>query len=165
MKKLALCNKMTGNFSKAVGYYRRALEKQPDNLTLTLGLGSCLSALDNPKDALKHFYKADYLDEGRLDVMRAIAWNEMLAGNSGKSIEYHERILVAEPTPTDFMNAAHARLLAGETEEAVKLYRRSLKEFGDHKRFQETFAEDIPTLEKLGMTRLNLILLRENLTD
>lgn len=165
IKKLALCNKMTGNFSKAADYYRRALEKQPDNLTLTLGLGSCLSALDNPKEALRHFYKADYLDKGRMDVMRAIAWNEMLAGNSGKSIEYHERVIAAEPTPTDFMNAAHARLLAGETEEAVKLYRRSLKEFGDDKRFLETFAEDIPTLERLGLTRLDLTLLRENLSD
>lgn len=160
MKKRAFCNRQLGNFAVAAEIYRSLIARDPENVALVVGLADCLAAEDRLPEALKEYYKADYLRPGEIRVQRAIAWNELRSGNFDKSRTYHEHVLSGNPDGRDFINAAHTAFLAKDIPEASRLYREAASRYKNEDDFRMAVKADFDILEELGaeMTDLRLML-------
>lgn len=61
LKHLAQCHKLSGDYSQAAFCFQKVLEFDPDNLHILMQTGQCLAALKNYPEAIKVFYKVEFL--------------------------------------------------------------------------------------------------------
>lgn len=152
LNKLAFVNRRLGNYSTALEYYKRLLEKEPENPKLLLNAGFCALEEDRPDEALQFYYHADYVDPERIPTYRAIAWCEFLRKDFEKSEKYYGKILQASPLPSDWLNLGHLNFVKGDLREAIVCYKKAAAEnMGD---FEEAFCSDIELLLKSGIEPL-----------
>lgn len=161
IKKLAYINRKIGNYELAARYYSKAIENDPDNVTLLRHHASALFESGDYKGSLASFYHALYLDPADMGINRSLAWVELMAGNTDKSTQLYECILEDSPSAEDFLNAGHAYLVTGNIKRAIELYRQSAD--NDISRFESLFKRDSDTLLSLGVNRLTLELLLDSL--
>lgn len=156
--RLAYVNRRLGDNAEAARLYAQALDMDPDNVKVIMNLGNATIDNGDVAEALTHFYHANYLRADDPKIMRAIAWAELLNGNFAKSADYYGRVIAAEATPADYLNAGHAALMQGQMKDAVNYYRLSARE--NETDFELAFKTDMPTLEQLGAdpTTLRLVL-------
>ena len=155
--KLAYVNRRLGNYAEAAACYSRALEMDPDNVTLLMNAGNMLLEAGDISGALTNFYHANYIISDNPKIMRAVAWTELLNGNLTKSRDYYGKIISREATASDYLNVGHVSVLMKEYKEAVNYYRLSAKE--NREEFELAFKADINTLVKAGADRETLLLL------
>lgn len=155
--KLAYVCRRLGKYEEAAEHYTRALEMDPDNVTLLMNAGNMLLEIGDISAALTHFYHANYVMSDTTKIMRAVAWAEMLNGNYSKSKEYYNKVLLKEAQSSDYLNAGHVSFLLSEYKEAVKYYRMAAKE--DSSKFELEFNGDISILESQGANRDTLMLI------
>ena len=161
MKKLAVLHRRMGNMEKALGYYNRLLEADPDNRKLLMNAGHILYETGDLQGALSHYYHANYLQPDDARTLRAIAYVELLNGNAAKSSDYYARILEKEPTAEDYLNAGHARMAEGKFREAEEMYLKSAE--GRFQEFALAYEADIPTLAGIGLDARTLRLMLDNI--
>ncbi|MCM1369663.1 MAG: hypothetical protein NC204_04755 [Candidatus Amulumruptor caecigallinarius] len=149
LKKLAVVNRMLGNFSAAAENYENLLEIEPDNVTTLLNCGNACLIEGRTDDALRHFYHAKYLLPDNVKVQRALAWAELLNHNFGKSSEAYDSIIATDPQTSDYLNAGHAKLLAGNLKDAIAFYKKASS--GNPEEFEPAFRADLPALQKVGL--------------
>lgn len=149
LRNIAYVNKKLGKYGIAAQYYSRALENDPDNVTLIMNAGN--SYLDNGDigRALQSYYHANYLLPDDSKIWRAIAWGELINGDPDKSSVFYDKVLNKAPVAVDFLNAGHAKLAAGRIKDAIELYEKSSEK--DWNVFELTFNADQDTLLKLGI--------------
>ncbi|MDE5808407.1 MAG: tetratricopeptide repeat protein, partial [Muribaculaceae bacterium] len=157
LQKLAFVNRKQGNYAKALEYYNRLLEKDPENLNLMLNAGFSALESGNVSEALKYYYHANYIEPDNIKIFRAIAWSEFLSGNAEKSEKYYDKILKLSPESSDFLNAGHLFAVKGDLKRAVSLYKKAAE--GNYTDFRNAFLADIEVLEKLGLQRASLLIL------
>lgn len=152
VKKLALCNRLLSRFDEASEYYNKALEYSPDNYSLQMSAGNCLLEAGNVKDALGHFYHADFIRPDRPGTFRAIAWGELIARNFEKAIGYYGRVTtLPEASQSDWINMGHAYYLSGNLKKAVESYLTSVtRPGGSLKNFEDEIIGDTDMLVKGG---------------
>lgn len=150
-----------GYTKEASEYYNKALDLDPENLSLLLKFGNILLSLNDVSGALKCFYHANYLKSDDVKIWRAIAWSELLNGNNQKSDNYYTKIIEANPTANDYMNAGHSKVIGNNLLEATDLYRKAKKMNPDS--FEKEFISDYPTLMERGVDKLTLDILLDNL--
>ncbi len=150
LKKRAFCSRHAGHFKQAAELYRQILQNDPENLNMICMLADCLAAEGKPEEALKEYYKADYLQSGNQKVERAIVWNELRSGHYDKSRRYSVRVLAGTPTARDFINAGHLDFLEGKPGDAARNYKEAIKAFGSREVFDTAIAADIETLIEHG---------------
>ena len=61
LKHLALCYRAVNDTEKAIANYKRAEALQPDNVALANNIANCLLEGGRIEEALKYFFKVDYL--------------------------------------------------------------------------------------------------------
>lgn len=117
-----------------------------------MSAGNCLLESGNVKEALSHFYHADYIKPDKPATFRAIAWGELQGGNYDKSIDYYGKVtLLPEATQSDFINLGHAYYLSGNLKKAVESYVKSIRQpNGSVASFEKEMLGDIDTLTKGG---------------
>lgn len=164
LRQLASMSAKTGNIQNAVAYYEKALAANPDNLSMIFNLGNLNLELGNIQQALKYFYHANYISPDDMKIWRAIGWSELLNKNFEKSDLYYGKILSLKnsdseqkPSATDYMNAAHAKLLLGNLKESSDLY--AIAASMDPINFEKDFNDDADTLKSLGVDSLTLNIL------
>lgn len=162
LKKMALCSRMLNRFEEASEYYSKALESDPDNYHLLMSSGHCMLESGNTIGALANYYHADYVKPDKSSTWRAIAWGELLNGNSQKSLEYYSKILERDDSSaTDHLNSGHAYYILGNLKEAAECYKRCARhsDYGISG-LEKALSDDTATLEKLGgdAAELNMIL-------
>jgi tetratricopeptide (TPR) repeat protein len=74
MNRIAWCYRKTGNYEKAVEYYRDVEKLEPDNLMVQASLGQSFMEMENYKEALKYYFKVEYLQPDNHKVYRPISW-------------------------------------------------------------------------------------------
>lgn len=151
-KKLAFVNRKLGNFAEATDYYLKALDMDPENLSLIMNVGNSMLSEDNIGGALQQFYHANYLSPGNTKVKRALAWVELLNGNITKSRDYYAEVISAGAKKSDYLNAGHVELLLGNFKEAINFYRLSARE--NKSEFEKSYLADIEVLERMGIDRV-----------
>lgn len=161
LKKLAFILRKNGKSRDAVEYYERVLEGDPDNVNLIMSTGYARYDSGDVAGAVKDYYHANYLDPDNERIWRALAWAELLLGNSPKSINFYTKILANHPASTDYLNAGHAQLVSGNIKQAYEYY--SISSNDDMNAFEMAFKSDYEVLEKLGVSKITLSLLLDKL--
>ncbi len=152
LRRMAACYSAIGHTSQALDCLNRIAELRPDDLNVSLNIGHCYLELGQYSDALRNYFKVEYLDTTTDRALRPIAWCSFLTGNLEQSLRYYERIINNNPNATDYMNMGHVRLANAQTPEAMQLYFKSIQaNGGDIEQFIKDFEIDIPTLLKAGV--------------
>ncbi len=164
IRRLAACHRSMKHPEEALRYYLRFEALEPENLSIQLNIGHCLLELKRYEEALKYYYKVDYLDTKGNKSSRAIAWISFLTGNYEQARKYYRRVIDAQPTMQDFMNAGHTEWVMQHIREAVGYYKQSVaSEAGGLDKFIEQFNQDTPELLAAGIREEEIPLMLDQL--
>ena len=153
IRRIASCYRILKQPEKAIEYYNKLTSRSDETyLSLDLNIGNCLLELKRYDEALKYFFKVDYLDGKNHKAWRGIAWCSFLLGKFEQAHNYYQKILSEEPTEQDYLNAAHTEWAMHNIKGAVELYEKVVKEeMGDINPFKEMFDSDRPYLLAVGI--------------
>ena len=153
IRRIASCYRILKQPEKAIEYYNKLTSRSDETyLSLDLNIGNCLLELKRYDEALKYFFKVDYLDGKNHKAWRGIAWCSFLLGKFEQAHNYYQKILSEEPTEQDYLNAAHTEWAMHNIKGAVELYEKVVKEeMGDINPFKEMFDSDKPYLLAVGI--------------
>lgn len=162
IRHLAQCYRMMKKPEAALPYYIKALEMQPDNLTLLLQTGECEVEMGLYDDAFARFFKVEYLDAGSLRAKRCIAWCSFITGKYAQAGKYYDMLLdTDEPDVQDCLNAGHTAWVQGHTERAVALYLEGCRRKGDTEAFIDLLLKDGDELARQGIPTGDLPLMAD----
>lgn len=161
LRHMAMSYKALGNLDIALKYYNELNMHQPDNLSVILNIGHTLLGLHRIDEALKFYYKADFISEGSPRTARPIAWCEFLKNNYDKSLRYYNSISMDNRTSDDWLNIGHLYFVQHDLENAMQAYRKSIDEILDNrKQFRDSFMNDADILlsHNLEMSDIELMI-------
>lgn len=154
-RRIAACHRVMGNPAKALAYYDRLLADDTDNLSLTLQKANALAELGRNSDALKLYFKVEFLDPSSRKTLRPIAWISFLTGDYDTSRRYYERVLADDPMPADMINLGHLEMATHHYHEAIDMYKRAIEMPGGGKAaFAKSMQEDLKHLRAAGVDDL-----------
>ena len=154
-RRIAACHRVMGNPAKALAYYDRLLADDTDNLSLTLQKANALAELGRNSDALKLYFKVEFLDPSSRKTLRPIAWISFLTGDYDTSRRYYERVLEDAPMPADMINLGHLEMATHHYHEAIDMYKRAIEMPGGGKAaFAKSMQEDLKHLRAAGVDDL-----------
>jgi len=132
-KQMAQCYRALREHDRSIEYYNKALELQPESVQLCLSLGHCYLDKSDTENALKQYYKADFMTGAKHRAWRPIAWCSFITGKSEQSINYYEKIVNDDyPTSQDYLNYGHLLQSMGEIAKSIEMYRKSLELEGNN---------------------------------
>lgn len=152
VKRLATCYRLLGQHEMALSFYQQLAQLKPEDLGTSMLLGQSL--LENGKytDAIKEFYKVEFLDEKSTKAWRPLAWTLFLNGDFEGAERYYNKILNDDPTPNDYLNMGHVALATGNMRDAVNNYTLAIKATqGDKEWFVQALQDDTDALKKAGI--------------
>ncbi|WP_295728938.1 tetratricopeptide repeat protein [uncultured Muribaculum sp.] len=150
----AVC-RLLGRTEEALAHFRIAEKARPDDGSIALNIGHCLVELGRHKEALNYFFKAEFVGKKPERAIRPLAWSLLLSGDTTRAREYYSRLLSANPTYVDYMNAGYAATLDNDMPEAVNLFALSADNFnGEFSAWLERFRSSLPALYPLGLDPL-----------
>lgn len=126
IRKLATLYRAVGEHDKAVHYWRLIADKNPDDIKTATQLANSLFDSGEMEEALKYYYKVEYLSGGMSKTWRPIAWCEFQLGNFEKSQSYYDRLLKSGNDASDLLNAAHLAIARGDLDLAISLYKNAV---------------------------------------
>lgn len=115
----------TKRYEKAIEFFEKAIELNPNNPNLALllnNLGSANLALARLYKATEAFEKSLEADSTNPTTYYNIAVTSKLCGNFQKAYEYFQLAYKMEPTPFYLSSLAAAALDAGDYDEAVRYF-------------------------------------------
>lgn len=164
IRKIALCSKYLNRWEDALQYYREAEKLQTDDLKLQASIGQCFIHLQDYERALQYYFKVEVLAPENHKIRRPLAWCSFVLGKFEVAADYYERLLSDDPhNKFDLLNLAHTYLCQGKTREAISTYRRSYQRWSNSLAFEASFDEDRRHLEKHGLDRFDLDLLKDSI--
>jgi len=123
LRRLSRCLMMAHRVEEALPRLRVLAERHPENAGIALNIGRCLVETGNYDEAVKAYYKAEYLDEKSGKALRPLAWCLFLTGDTARSRKYYEKVLaVGEPIASDYLNMGHLALAERRFSEALNFY-------------------------------------------
>ena len=163
-RRLAVCYRLQGMSEKAAKYYKMLLDKKPDDLGVSQHLGNCYLDLKRYDEALKHYFKVEFLDSGSHRALRPIAWCLLMTNQYDRSRIYFNKIINDSPTANDYLNFGHLEMAQGNFREALSLYKESAKLLGnDTFKLKEMFNADRSDLIALGIDAFMIDLVADSL--
>lgn len=141
-----------GAWPQAAEYYTRLCDLDPESVDPALRLGYVYLQQKNYEEALRQFYKVEYLADGPR-AWRPLAWTLFLAGRYNDAAKYYEKIAADKPTAGDCINMGHLALVRGNHKDAVDSYRRALVLNGnDTEKLIAAIKADRAALTAAGIT-------------
>ena len=133
-------------------YYQVAEKQKPEDLHTQVSIGHCLLELKRYDEALKYYFKVEYLAPENHKVWRPIAWCSFVEGKFEQARKYGAKAVDDEPTEHDFMNMGHIDWCMGSRKHALEWYLKSVRhESSSMKAFVEAFEEDRKVLVNHGV--------------
>lgn len=146
----------------AVTFYRKVLEADPDNLHLLMQTGQCLTALKNYPEAIKLFYKVEFLETHPEKARRAIGWCYFMSGKYEDALRIYEKLLALEPPQAnDWLNSGHVYLAMGNIPQALSHYRKAQAGCEPGEDFIALFLADKAALESQKVTESQIYLIAD----
>jgi tetratricopeptide (TPR) repeat protein len=120
---------------------------EPENIHTIMMIAHCYLDLKDYEQALKYYFRVEYLDPGNIKILRPIAWCYFAQGRVDDSEKYYERLSSEKLTAHDMINRGHLALCKGRKKEAAEFYRRSIAggEISNDD-FMRILSEDKPLL-------------------
>ena len=166
MQNLAAAYRSTGNLNAAMNIYTKMLRIAPENKKLLFRYGESLFLNDQKPEALKIFYKLDFLDPSSLSAKRAIAWCSLSYDLPEKAEQYYCKILATKPKAEDFLNSGHAAWCNGNIPLAVERYNKYIqKAYEGNARQFNLPASDIELLKHYNISENDIQLMKDLLVS
>ena len=144
-------------------YYHRYEAFNPDDLSIQICIGHCHLELKNYNEALKYYFKVDYLDNKSTKAWRPIAWCSFLTGKYDQARNYYKKIMDNQQHPR-FLECGTYGMGITEYKGSACFYKKAVeKESGDFSKFQEQFNQDIPDLLVAGIEEAEVPLMMDQL--
>ena len=162
---LAQCYKALDNIPKAIECYKDALRIAPDDQNLEFQLANCLMQRERYEEALKYYYKIDFMTDNSPKIWRQIVRCSLLLGKLEQAKTYNRKLLSSSPVSNDYMNMGHICLVQKKLKKACEYYRKSIelnKNVKDY--FDKALMADYNTLIKLGASKCEIAIIRDILT-
>lgn len=143
-----------GELDKAKALLAEMNDKYPDDFQITMLSGYTYLQEENYREALKHFYKAEFLAPDNKQTLRPIAWLLFMIGEFEKARKYYDIILLDKPTSEDYLNMGHVALAKSEFKEAINFYKMYiLNEDNDKERFFKALDSDKKLMHRVGINK------------
>ena len=118
------------------------------------------------EEALKYFYKVDFISEGSPKTWRPIAWCSLVLGKLQQAETYYDKIFSRLPKAADYLNMGHTHLVQKRVKEACENYKKSIElKDGDKSFFGEAIERDYATLIKLGVSENDIAIICDIVTQ
>lgn len=156
---IATCYRLKRDYKNAYEWYNKVLESTPDNHQIIYFTGSCLAELGQYEEAMKYFFKLDYLKNDSVKAWRGLVWCSFVTGKLEQGMKYCKKIFEGNPTATDFLNAGHIACCSKSYEEAASYYRKAIEMLKDKEQFLQLFENDKKYLIKQGVAEDDLPLI------
>lgn len=161
LKKLAFVSKALGLFEDAAGYYRRLLERTPDDLNVQYRLGNALLNAGEIEEGASLLAKVNYLDPSNPHYARACVRALVRKEENGDFSSAYSRILsLLDNDPDNLQNlrlAGHVAFLTNRYSEAADFYRRALGA-SEPVDFRNEVIAELNTLAPFDRRTLRIIL-------
>ncbi len=170
-KNMAFCCRRSGDNQKALEYLHWLHDKHPDDLYLEAQIGHNYFENEKYEQALKHYFKIEYMDPDNSRILRPIAWCSFVMGKMDTAEKYYSKLIdQGDAGYYDLMNLGHLYWCRGEINLAIKQYRQSLHALEDNiSQFFDDFRKDQDILINAGVPEIDIILmldyLRANMDD
>jgi tetratricopeptide (TPR) repeat protein len=164
MRRMAQCYRSLRMPEKAIEYFINYDRLDPDNISNLMNSGSCYLETKNYQEALKCYFKVEYLDDGGQRALRPIAWCLFLSGKFDHARNYYKKILSLQPDSHDYMNAGHIEWALQNLKGAVEYYKKSVETVNnEYDKFYSEFSSDIPDLINAGIEKSEIPLVLDRL--
>ncbi|MFW5830641.1 MAG: tetratricopeptide repeat protein [Prolixibacteraceae bacterium] len=164
LKKIALCYRNLKQPDKALEYYKQVENLDPDNLNNQLNIAHSLLEMNRYEEALRGYFKVEYLAPGNKKVWRPIGWCSFLAGKKEQAEKYFQKLLKDEANKHDLMNMGHVQWSLGKRKEALDYYKQSISKAGfSEAEFLDVFDEDLPHLLNQGVDKNDVPIMLDQL--
>lgn len=166
LRRMAHCLRQLGRPKEALDCYRRIEAKRPDDLNVSMAIGHSLLEMGRPAEALKAYFKVEFMEPESKRSWRPIAWCSLLTGDMERARDYYHRLLAADASSEDYLNAGHLAMLESRFRDAVELYRRS-RSMGsvEPDAFERTILSDLAMFGDRQPDRLMIDLVIEELDE
>lgn len=152
LRRIAACYRLLNQPQKALEYYERVVALAPNDLNIVLSYGHTLLDLNRFDEAIKQYYKVEFLDEKSTRAWRPLAWSLLLSRDFEQSRRYYDLILNDNPTAEDYLNMGHLALATTDYHKAINYYGRSLVAGGgDVESLSKALNDDIESLKLIGV--------------
>lgn len=149
LRHLASALRACGLYEKALDVYRRLDALDPDKPAVALAMGHCCLHLDDRREALHCYYKAEFLDEKSTAPLRPIAWCSFLNRDFETSARYYDRLMAVDtPSASDYLNMGHLAVATGRMRDAMNFY---TLHSSDPAELRRHISADLPLLERTGV--------------
>jgi tetratricopeptide (TPR) repeat protein len=118
--------------------------------------------LEKYDEALKYYFKVEYLAPENDKIQHPIAWISFILGKFETAIKYYTRIIEKNSNDFDFIHLGHAHWCSGNLKDSIKCYSNAFTSLnGDINKFNKLFDEDQNYLIKHGIKVVDLSLMKD----
>lgn len=160
IRKLALCNKLAGNYAKAADYYAMLLERNPDDMGVEFHLGNVQLRAGNIKEGMEHLSKVHYLAPDQRNYTRSYIRGLAMRGSLDDAAAAVTKLIdggAARADNADLRLAGHIAFMAGNLKKAADYYGKASSGFSEVEYRAEIEAE-LGTLAPYDELTLHLVL-------
>lgn len=151
--RLAGAYRLADRMSEATEVLKKLNEEYPDDAEILLMMAFAYISADNYREALKHLYKLEFLENGGKKMLRAIAWSLFMIRDFERSHAYYNKILVQNAGPEDYLNMGHVELARANYKEAINYYKLYINAGGyNHDDFFKAIENDRSHLQHVGIS-------------
>ena len=149
------------NYTLALSFYEKLLERQPENRHYMLNAAFCLINQNQCDQAEKYLFKLNYLYPDDQNVIRGLARLMTLQGRFEQARKYYIQLLsVDQPMPLDFLNYGYCLWFSRDEAAAIVTFKKFMVKQA------EGSNEDKPfNLENEFMIKEHDSLLLHNISD
>ncbi len=165
IKAMAKCLMELKMYEEALVKYRHIQNRKPSNSNL-LKMAYCMLYTNQVEEAMEILYKLDYENPNNNDVVRSLAWGNMLRENFDSAIALYQKLqtLPGGASVEDVYNTGLCYWLKGNMAKSCEFF----KEYNDKKGKKdpslfEKIDSDYHLLEKHGINYGDLYLMRDSI--
>ena len=113
----------SGNFSEAIKYYTRILEKDANSARVQLNLAVAYINDNQVENGMKYLFKLSYEYPENLSVKRSLAWGYLRKNENEQALQLYNQLMAHKNhIPSDFLNAGYCLWFDSKIEEAVEKF-------------------------------------------
>ena len=163
IKRIAQCYRTLGQTDEASKYMNKALELNPDSVSLNLQAGHYLLEDGKIDEAITLYYKVDYIDNKDNSAWRPLAWCLFLKKDFEQSRKYYNKIIDnLKIELADYMNFGHLCLAENHFEEAMAYYYNAYTLCESNiETFRNKWDKDVKWLVQAGVNECSIPLIAD----
>ncbi len=163
-RRLGICYRRAGKYRNALEYLQQA---RPENgefdRNLSILIADTFADAGKWDEALQELYRIDYETPDDPDIIRRIARAAFRAGDLKKADAQIKLLPGISLSEEDYRLMGHIAFLNKDMAEATRLYRLTVRPNDDKRLWKSQILADLDTLQSLGASRSDLILLLESI--